>query len=683
MKRILLALAILALAAALWPGLPVVMDSGRAEAAAGGREGDPIPLAAGAMATVDLDRGESAYRFVAPTGSVYDVWLFPAEGQLPRARATLWRDDRLVAEGEGGMQVLSLRLAAGSEYVLRLSGRGRARLEVARHALSRCFAMPMELDASGDTYAKAFARSGDAHWYAVEGTQSLPLALVGLPVGKGLRLEAMLFDEGGRLLAEAARTVGGAFLLDFTPAIGRRCCLRVTAQAGATGLYELRLSRLEGSVLPDRVTLSRQALTLDGRESALVMARVSPEGAGGVLYWESSDSSVARVDDGGRVTGRGVGAAVITAYAAGGVSDRCLVEVRRVDVTGVALLSHRMALSVGDDAAIECEVLPENASDPTLTYEAAPAGIVEIDPKGVLWGLSEGTATVMVRSADGGFTDEMTVEVGPAPRRWRALLVGEQNYASTVAPVRTGSVNSVAGLRSMLENLSFDGARFRVEALLDVSRDAVLAGIDRAFGEAGDGDMSLFYITCHGYYAGGMTCLQMYDGSVLTAAELAGALREVKGDVLVVIDCCGSGGVIGRASSTRDILKGIDGVFGGVVGPAVMGTSRFHVLASAALEQESYRVSFGERAAESRMATVFARALCEAGGWRIDQSALGALRADLDFDGQVTLGELREYAARRVMWYLNLTGTLTGAEGRYVQSVQAWPEGDDLVVFAR
>ena len=130
-------------------------------------------------------------------------------------------------------------------------------------------------------------------------------------------------------------------------------------------------------------------------------------------------------------------------------------------------------------------------------------------------------------------------------------------------------------------------------------------------------------------------------------------------------------------------MKGIDAVYDGTVGPAVMGTSRFRVLASAALEQESYRVSFNSSAGESDMSTVFARALCEAGGWSVDRSARAALRADRNYDGRVTLTELYTYVARRVMWYLNLTGTLTGSEAQYVQTVQLWPEGDGLVVMQR
>lgn len=674
--RFLCALALVALAAAIWPGSIGVGFSEEST------EAVDLP-ASGTFAEVDLDAGPAVYDFIAPSGSVYDVWLFPAEAEAPAVEAKLWRGDRLVAEGEGGMPALSLRLAAGVEYRLVLSGSGRGRLELARHALSRCYALPMLLKADGDAYSKAFVREGDAHWYAIDADSERPVSLLAVPGRQGMRLDALLIDDGGRLVKAGSHTAGGASLLDFVPETGERYWVRISCSEGGTGMYDLRLDRLTSDALPEQVILSRRSVTIEGRDTVTLTATVSPEGTADTLYWESAQNSVARVDSRGRVTGRAAGQTVITVTAPGGASDFCVVEVRPVAVTGVALLSRQMTLSVGDDAAIECDVLPENATNTRLVYEAKPEGIVGVDTHGVLRGIAEGDATVTVRSQDGGFSDSLSVHVNPAPRRWRALLVGEQNYAEGVAAVRTGSIHSVSGMRSMLENLSFDGARFQVNTLLDASRDEVLAGIENGFIEAGDRDLSLFYITCHGYYAGGMTCLQMYDGSVLAAAELAQALRKVKGDVLVVIDCCGSGGVIGRASSTADILKGIVGVFDGSLGPSVLGTSRFRVLASAALEQESYRVSFNSSAGESDMSTVFARALCEAGGWSIDRGANTALRADRNYDGRVTLTELYTYAARRVMWYLNLTATLTGVTDQYVQTVQLWPEGDGLVVMQR
>jgi len=76
MRKLLRLLAVAGLLAALtaapWVGV-------RAEAGGGDDAAPfPIPLEAGALATVDLDRGARAYAFAAPTGSVYDFCVFPA-----------------------------------------------------------------------------------------------------------------------------------------------------------------------------------------------------------------------------------------------------------------------------------------------------------------------------------------------------------------------------------------------------------------------------------------------------------------------------------------------------------------------------------------------------------------------------------------------------------------------------
>ena len=682
-NRLLRLLALVMLAAAILPALAAGAgaEAGFIENGIGGELAfiQDAPLAAGEMAEATLSGEPAGFAFTAPTGSVYDVWLFPAGDEPAEVHAQLWQGDELAAEGDGAaMPALSLRLTAGAAYALRLTGRGRVRLEIARHALGRCFGDPMPLDADGDVYSKVFARPGDAHWYAIEPGASGALALAAAPGEADMALDMRLFDGDGRLLGGASRTPGGAALTRLEAESGEKYRLRVTSGSGATGLYTLRVQRLAGEA-PATLSLSRNRALLEGRSTLKLAAGMQPAGTADYIHWESGDPSVASVSAEGLVTGRGEGETEVTAYACGGALASCRVAVRYVPVDAVRLLSRQMILCVGDDAAIECDVLPGNASDPRLTYVAEPEGVVEIDRRGVLKGLSEGTCSVTVRSMDGGWMDTLNVTVGPAPKRWRALLVGEQNYASTVASVRTGSINSVSGLRSMLANLSFEGERFQTTTLLDASRDGVLAGIRDTFAGASAGDVALFYITCHGYYEAGMTCFRMYDGSVMTAAELAGALGDVPGEIFLVIDCCGSGGAIGRASGTDDLLKGIDGVFGGTVGPAAVSGSRFRVLASAALEQDSHRISFAAGGGESGMATVFARALCEAGGWDLQRSARSAMRADLDYDGLVTLGELHEYVSRRVMWYLSLAGEA----GRYTQSVQVWPEGLADVVFAR
>ncbi len=640
----------------------------------------PEALPSGPLNLVELTPEGVSYSFVPVSNSIYDVCLFPVDDGLQDVRAELWLDGELIAAGKNSMLPVSSRLTADAHYILRLSGTGTVRLEIARHALSRCFAMPMEMDAAGDEYAKAIARSGDVHWYSIAPQTGMPVIAAAVTGSEGMRLAATLFGPDGRVLGEAAPTGSGGFMLDFLPEPGSRYYIRVYDRDGGVGSYTLMTAAGDAALMPESLSVTRTELVLPGRSSARLTAEILPAGACDVILWETSDQDVARVSANGRVTGVGEGTAVITAYAPGGLSAQCAVTVEHVPVESVSMLSDSIRMHVGDDASLECELLPANASDPYFEFSAEPAGVVEITGPGVLRAVGEGEAVITVTTRDGGHTASAAVTVEPAVKRYRALLVGQQNYAATVAAERPGTATSVNGLRSMLETLSYDGSIFRVATRMNGSRDQVLADIRDVFSGAAEQDLSVFYITCHGYYADGVTFLQMADGSVLTANELELALRGVPGEVVVMIDCCGSGGVIGRAGTPGDILSGITSVFRGNVGGTAFTASKYKVIASATLEQDSYRVSFDAEASPSGMATVFARALCEAVGWNIDTASRSALRADVNYDSTVTFTELTNYVRRRVMWYLDQAGAQPGS---YVQTVVAWPEASTSPLFSR
>ena len=105
------------------------------------------------------------------------------------------------------------------------------------------------------------------------------------------------------------------------------------------------------------------------------------------------------------------------------------------------------------------------------------------------------------------------------------------------------------------------------------------------------------------------------------------------------------------------------------------------MIASAGLDQDSYRIAFNAEVNAGEMATVFARALCDGAGWDLDRNARGTMGADQNYDGSITLNELYQYMSGRVNWYLENASSLTGQT--YRQSVQVYPEGDPFVIFTR
>lgn len=611
------------------------------------------------------------YVFTPAANSLYGVNLFEVSGEF-RASAELWDQDTLLERGEGGNLLMSVRLSAGRTYTLKLFGTGTALLEISREALSRSFTRPMALE---ETYTKRIARSGDAHWYEISSEEECLALISATPRERGLRLRAWLFTEDGHLAGTAETLPSGTAVYSASLGEKTKYRVRVAAIGDVTGTYTMAMSTESGASMAESVKLSEDSLELNGREVAVLSASVFPEGSCGLLLLDSTDKDVASMDGEGYVLGGRPGNAVLTAYAWGGARSVCRVRVARVAVESVAFEQKALSLAVGETLHPLAVISPANATERSVRYFSEDENVASVSESGTIRGEAVGETYIVVESADAGLVDRCLVTVTEAVPRHRALLIGEQNYASTVEQPREGSVRSVSGVMSLLSTFSAGNDRWRVTTVMDASRDAALSRLRSVFSEAREDDISLIYITCHGFYRSGMTFFLMADGSTLAATDLERELRRLKGTFVIIADCCGSGGLIDRSAAPEDLLRGITQVFTGTSGGPVFAGSRYKVIASAYLEQDSYRVGF-VREDGIEMATVFARALCDGGGWSMDENARAAMKADMDYDGSITLDELETYLSRRVMWYLRQIGP-------YVQTVCVYPEGDAFVLFSR
>jgi len=639
-------------------------------------------LSVGDRVEIALSEGEIRFRFAPSANSAYAIYLFP-DGKSPEAEARLYRGKEMIAAGAGRMLLLEARLSAGEEYSLALSGAGSGVLEIMRSTLGRSFDRPIELNPENGGYEKLLVRPGDAHWYSFAALYTGPATIHAEPKGGDSGdvplLEGVVLDAQGRELYSAS-----GFAIDCELQQGAVYFVRVSADEETTGAYALSVEQDgDRQARPEAISLSADRLSLEVGQSQPLGAMLFPADAHPCVVFTSSDSAVASVSADGEVSALSAGVATITARGWGGASASCTVTVARVPLSGIGFSQSELTLRVGERVAAPLEFFPSDASDRRVRYFVEGEGVASVAPDGTVSGLSEGAARVTAVAADGGHSDILEVTVEPPAAKRRALLIGQQMYLPSVNNVRVGSINTAQSMASMLESQSIDGESYSTTVLLDASRDEVFAAIRGAFRDAAEGDVSLFYITCHGYYRDGMSFLQMYDGSVIAARDLERELRKIPGTVVVIVDSCGSGGLIGRASNFEDFNLGIVKVFSGRVGGAPFASGKYKVIASASLDQDSYRLSFDEDVTESDMATVLARALCDGAGWSLSRSRRGALKADLDYDRLITLNEMQLYAARRVPWYLNVAGKLSKAKNPYVQNVQVYPEGDPFVLFGR
>lgn len=625
--------------------------------------GDPMRLA-------ELSRADYAFDYVPQANSNYALYIFSADGGDVHAHAELLEDENVIAEGAGHGAVLSQWLVAGVNYTVRVSGSGSAMIEVARDTLSRCYSQPLTAR-ENEPSQKMIAHAYDAHWYGFQAEQTGMLMLTCVPEGTDLSLNAALFDENGARIAQFENLSGGACMLRAATEEGRSYYLRVSAPSGGTGYYALNLHRPEEHALAAlQFSAAGYDLTVGGELS------LAEKLSGEALLWVSESPEIARALPDGRIVGLRPGTARITAY--GMLSEAsCTVDVEFVALEDIEIAGEAIRLSVGDDAAVLVNFTPENASDQRLRYVMENPLIASVSRDGVVKGLQSGETVLTVSNARGTVSASIPVIVSPAVRKYRALLVSEENYPFEENTVRTGSKASMQAIADLLETAEFADASFVARRAEDLSKAELIAEIRSTFRNATPLDVSLLYITCHGSYEGGMSFLELSDGSSISARDLERELRAVPGTVIVLVDSCGSGGAIGAASEYENFAKGITGAFSGA---AIRG-SKYKVLASAGLDQDSYRIAFNADAGAGTMATAFARALCDGAGWDVDRGDRGTMGADSNYDGSITLDELYQYMRSRVDWYLNVASSLTGQI--YRQSVQVWPEGDPFVIFRR
>ena len=80
-------------------------------------------------------------------------------------------------------------------------------------------------------------------------------------------------------------------------------------------------------------------------------------------------------------------------------------------VTGVEIDATELELEVGGKAVLTATVLPENATDKTVTWTSSAPDIASVDENGTISGLSAGNAVVTVTTTDGGKTAECKITV--------------------------------------------------------------------------------------------------------------------------------------------------------------------------------------------------------------------------------------------------------------------------------
>lgn len=140
-------------------------------------------------------------------------------------------------------------------------------------------------------------------------------------------------------------------------------------------------------------------------DTARINAIFAPEDASiKDVRWESFNHDIATIDSTGLVTAISPGFVQLRATSLdSGHEAWCNVNVLTIPVTGVTLDKETAEMEIGDRMTLVATVLPENASNKTVTWTADKNNVVTVDSNGVVKAIGSGRVTVTATTNDGHF----------------------------------------------------------------------------------------------------------------------------------------------------------------------------------------------------------------------------------------------------------------------------------------
>ncbi len=167
------------------------------------------------------------------------------------------------------------------------------------------------------------------------------------------------------------------------------------------------------------IALNKSTATIGIGDSETLTINYTPADAntGKAVAWTSSNTSIATVDNSGKVTGVAAGTATITATSTtdASITASCAVTVQAVAVTNVSINPTSANLQIGGGADLTYTVLPANATDKSVSWSSSNTAVATVNNNGHVTAVAAGTATITVTTTDGGKTATCSVTVTAGP----------------------------------------------------------------------------------------------------------------------------------------------------------------------------------------------------------------------------------------------------------------------------
>ncbi len=187
---------------------------------------------------------------------------------------------------------------------------------------------------------------------------------------------------------------------------------RVRLPDGREGYVQHRWIYQYDYVKVDNVTLDVNYTEIQEGNSLQLNATISPSNAQNKnISWSSSDNNIAKVDQNGKVTAIKEGVATITVKTEDmSKSAICTVNVLGTKVSSVSFSKDKYIIDVGQKLTLNPTILPANASNKKYVLTLSNTSIASLNGNTITT-LKPGILIVAVRTEDGGYTAQTTIEI--------------------------------------------------------------------------------------------------------------------------------------------------------------------------------------------------------------------------------------------------------------------------------
>ncbi len=180
----------------------------------------------------------------------------------------------------------------------------------------------------------------------------------------------------------------------------------ISAGGGIDTYCTVNVSSPSGSI-----ELSSTTTILKVGSNKKITATLYPTDTTDEIFWDSSDDSIATVNDDGVITALRIGDAIITATTTSGKTAQCRVTVNQ-PATSIKLNKTAIITYVGSTYQLSSTMLPFDTTD-TVTWSSSSTSYATVSNTGLITGVRAGTTTITAKTTS-GLTAMCTVTVKPA-----------------------------------------------------------------------------------------------------------------------------------------------------------------------------------------------------------------------------------------------------------------------------